>query len=115
MIRIEGSKSIKIKKSFGLFFKRIFEKKIKLKIISTESTEAVYNGFECYLEKNEYLYFKEEHPTGWPSVELTKKYVKEIKKYNKENNTNWTRYPFIRFKNLHLPDEKIIKNYLKNE
>ena len=120
MVRIEESKSFKIKKPFGLFFKRIFEKlsnkkKIKLKIISTESNEAVYNGFECYLEKNEYLYFKEEHPTGCPSVELTNKCIKEIKKYNKENNTSWTKYPFIRFKNLHLPNEKIIKNYLKNE
>lgn len=120
MIRIEGSKSIKIKKPFGLFFKRIFEKlsnkkKIKLKIISSESNEAVYNGFECYLEENAYLYFKEAYTTGCPTVELTKKYVKEIRKYNKENNTSWTIAPFICFKNLHLPDEKIIKNYLKNE
>ena len=121
MVRIEESKSFKIKKPFGLFFKRIFEKlsnkkKIKLKIISTEEYEAVYNGFECYLKKDEYLYFKEEYPNGCPSVELTKKYVKEIKKYNKENNTHWTKkYPNICFKNLHLPNEKIIKNYLKNE
>lgn len=121
MIRIEGSKkSFKIKKPLGSVFKRILEKltgkkKIKLKIISLDSNEIVYTGFECYLEKNEYLYHKDEQSWYSCQVELTRECIKKIKKYNKENNTHWTCYPYIRFENLHLPNEKIIKNYLKNE